>query len=198
MFFSSKSSTPVVSPTLNQIDPCILKLNNNIEDIDYTKTVREFLEDCILESKFDINLILGQSEDPTCDGPCKCVPHQDCNWSKKMINVLLKLSKNNLAYKTGFRFYKNRVCDISKRHVYCCNGDQHPSEEQVKKLKVTEPCIPTLITPGGPQDIHHENGPNGLNWQCCLADSSRTDPTILIFSIAMDANYSFELISFVN
>ena len=31
------------------------------------------------------------------------------------------------------------------------------------------------------QPIHLENGPNGLNWQCCLAGSSKTAPRILIF-----------------
>ena len=29
----------------------------------------------------------------------------------------------------------------------------------------------------------------GLNWQCCLAGSSNTAPRILIFSIAIDAEY---------
>ena len=48
------------------------------------------------------------------------------------------------------------------------------------------------------QPTHHENGPNRLNWQCCLASSSKTAPTILIFWIAMGADYSFELISIVN
>ena len=38
-----------------------------------------------------------------------------------------------------------------------------------------------------------KNGPNGLNWQCCIAGSSKTAPRILIFSIATDANYSFEV-----
>ena len=32
---------------------------------------------------------------------------------------------------------------------------------------------------------------NGLDWQCCLASSSQGAPRILIFSIAMDADYSF-------
>ena len=45
------------------------------------------------------------------------------------------------------------------------------------------------------QLIHQENGPNGLNWQCCLAGSSKTAPRILIFSMAMGADYTFELIS---
>ena len=36
-------------------------------------------------------------------------------------------------------------------------------------------------------------GPNGLNWQCCLAGSSKTAPRILIFSIAMGARPSFQL-----
>ena len=32
---------------------------------------------------------------------------------------------------------------------------------------------------------------NRLNWQCCLAGTSKTDPRILIFSIPMGADYSF-------
>ena len=38
------------------------------------------------------------------------------------------------------------------------------------------------------------NWPNWPNWQCCLAGSSKTAPRILIFSIAMSADYSFEII----
>ena len=34
---------------------------------------------------------------------------------------------------------------------------------------------------------------NGLDWQCCLAGSSKTAPRILIFSIAIGANYSFDI-----
>ena len=45
------------------------------------------------------------------------------------------------------------------------------------------------------QPIHRKNWPNGLNWRCCLAGSSKTAFRILIFSMAMGANYSFELIS---
>ena len=32
---------------------------------------------------------------------------------------------------------------------------------------------------------------NGLDWQCYLGGSSKTAPSILIFSIAMGADYSF-------
>ena len=34
---------------------------------------------------------------------------------------------------------------------------------------------------------------NGLDWQCCSACSSKTAPRNLIFSIAMGADYSFEV-----
>ena len=34
---------------------------------------------------------------------------------------------------------------------------------------------------------------NGLDWQCYLAGSSKTAPMILIFSIAIDADYSYEV-----
>ena len=42
------------------------------------------------------------------------------------------------------------------------------------------------------QPIYLKIGPN---WQCCLAGSSKTAPRILIFSIAMDADYLFYVIS---
>ena len=34
---------------------------------------------------------------------------------------------------------------------------------------------------------------NGLDWQWCLAGSSKTAPEIFIFSIAIDADYSYEV-----
>ena len=34
---------------------------------------------------------------------------------------------------------------------------------------------------------------NGLDWQCCLAGSSKTASRILIVSIAMGVDYSFEV-----
>ena len=41
------------------------------------------------------------------------------------------------------------------------------------------------------QPIYLKIGPNWPNWQCCLAGSYKTAPRILIFSIAMGADYSF-------
>ena len=34
---------------------------------------------------------------------------------------------------------------------------------------------------------------NGLDWQCYIAGSSKTAPMILIFSIAIGADYSYEM-----
>jgi hypothetical protein len=34
---------------------------------------------------------------------------------------------------------------------------------------------------------------NGLNWHCYLAGSSKTAPRILIFSIAISVDYSYEV-----
>ena len=34
---------------------------------------------------------------------------------------------------------------------------------------------------------------NGLDWQCCLAGSSKTAPRILVFLIVLGAEYSFYL-----
>ena len=41
------------------------------------------------------------------------------------------------------------------------------------------------------QPIYLKKGPNGLNWQCYLAGSSKTAPRVLVFSIAMGAKLSF-------
>ena len=41
------------------------------------------------------------------------------------------------------------------------------------------------------QPIYLKIGPNWPNWQCCLAGCFKTAPRILIFSIAMGADYSF-------
>ena len=42
-----------------------------------------------------------------------------------------------------------------------------------------------------PAKQHCQSSPNGLNWQCFLAGSSKTAPMILV-SIAMGADYLFE------
>jgi hypothetical protein len=36
-------------------------------------------------------------------------------------------------------------------------------------------------------------GVNGLDWQCYLAGSYKTAPRILTFSIAIDADFSYEM-----
>ena len=56
----------------------------------------------------------------------------------------------------------------------------------IEKIKILATALP--IKP-----IHRQNGSDGLNWQCCLAGSSKTAPMIWIFSIAMGADYSFDL-----
>ena len=38
---------------------------------------------------------------------------------------------------------------------------------------------------------YRKNGPNRLNWQCCLAGSSKTAPRTLILLIAMGSKPSF-------
>jgi hypothetical protein len=47
-----------------------------------------------------------------------------------------------------------------------------------------------------PAKQHCQFSPFGpFSWQCCLAGSSKIAPGILIFSMAMGADYLFELIS---
>ena len=48
------------------------------------------------------------------------------------------------------------------------------------------------------QPIYLKIGPNWPNRQCCLAGSSKTAPRILIFSIAMGADYLFYVKSIAN
>ena len=44
------------------------------------------------------------------------------------------------------------------------------------------------------QPIYLKIGPNWPNRQCCLAGSSKTAPRILIFLIAIGADYSFDIL----
>ena len=70
---------------------------------------------------------------------------------------------------------------------------------QLKKNQNSRGCFGATSSTALPiQPIHRENGPNGQNWQCYLAGSSKMAPTILIFSIVMGADYLFELISIVH
>ena len=63
----------------------------------------------------------------------------------------------------------------------------------IEKIKIMGAVL-ELLSKQPIQPIHQENGPNGLNWQCCLAGSSKTVPRILIFSMTMGADYTFYLI----
>ena len=65
---------------------------------------------------------------------------------------------------------------------------------QLKKIKILGAVLELpakqhcQFRPFGPNfDI------NGLDWQCYLAGSSKTAPMILIFSIVIGANYSYEV-----
>ena len=54
----------------------------------------------------------------------------------------------------------------------------------IEKIKILETTLP--IWPIWPRfEV------NGLDWQCCLAGSFKRAPRILIFSIAMGAEYIF-------
>ena len=55
---------------------------------------------------------------------------------------------------------------------------------------IIEPVL-ELLAKQSIQPIYQEVGQNGLNWQCCLAGSSKTAPRILIFSIVLGSEYSF-------
>ena len=55
----------------------------------------------------------------------------------------------------------------------------------VLELPAKQQCQFSLFT--------SKKGPNGLNWQCCLAGSSKTAPRNLIFSVAMGAKPLFLL-----
>ena len=68
-------------------------------------------------------------------------------------------------------------------------NNRHPWP--LKKSKSWGPFWSYHLTALPIQPIHRENGPNWLNWQCCLAGSSKKAPRILIFSIAMGVDYSF-------
>ena len=63
----------------------------------------------------------------------------------------------------------------------------------IEKMKILEAVLEPPIQP-----IYLKIGPDWPNRQCCLAGSSKRAPRILIFSTAVGADYSFELIAIVH
>ena len=63
----------------------------------------------------------------------------------------------------------------------------HP--QQLKKIKIPEAV---LELPAKQHCQISPFGPNRLDWQCFVAGSSKTAPRILIFLIAIGADYCFE------
>ena len=72
-------------------------------------------------------------------------------------------------------------------------NNRHPW--QLKKSKLWGLFCSYQLNGTANSAYSRKNGPNGLNWQWCLAGNSKTALRILIFSIVMGAYYSFELIS---
>ena len=58
-----------------------------------------------------------------------------------------------------------------------------------EKIKILGAILELPALPMWP--IYQEIRQNGLNWQCCLAGSSKTAPRILIFSTVIGAKPSF-------
>ena len=62
----------------------------------------------------------------------------------------------------------------------------------IEKMKILGAALELPAQTALPiQPIYLKIGPNWPNRQCCLAGSSKTAPRILIFSIAIVADYSF-------
>ena len=83
----------------------------------------------------------------------------------------------------------------SHNREFTKHGSYNRQPWQLKKSKFWGLFWSYLLnsTANAIQPIYRKNGPKGLNWQCCLAGSSKTAPRILIFSIAMVADYSFDV-----
>ena len=63
----------------------------------------------------------------------------------------------------------------------------------IEKIKILGAVLEQPVKQHCHLVIELENGPNGINWKCCLSGSSITATRILIFSIAMSADCSFEV-----
>ena len=88
---------------------------------------------------------------------------------------------------------ESQVITLAKTEIIYpkkCVGIRCKINTQLKKLKSCEPFWSyQLNSTANPAHLP----PNWPNRQCCLADSSKTAPMILIFSIPMGADYSFYL-----
>ena len=122
----------------------------------------------------------------------------------------------NSKYVVGFGELRKYIKSLSKKPHLCKNKhssykwiisleimwaprshcfSSHMNNRHLWQLKKSKSLGPfwsyQLKSTANPAHSTARIGPNGLNWQCCLADSSKTAPRISIFSIAMGAKPSF-------
>ena len=53
------------------------------------------------------------------------------------MNKIAVLDKDHINYRPFINFFRERICDIQTRYVYCCN-DNWPKDTEVKNLKDCE------------------------------------------------------------
>ena len=70
---------------------------------------------------------------------CDCLPFKSCDWSKEAIDGIN--DENDIVKKAELSsFFKKRICNKEKRHVYCCGQNQTPPNE--KMLLEEESLLP--------------------------------------------------------
>jgi hypothetical protein len=79
-----------------------------------------------------------------------------------------------------------KILSVKNVRAWVSMYNRHPL--QLKKSKSWEPLWSYQLN--STADLANFEV-NGLDWQCCLAGTSKRAPRILIFSIAMDAKNSF-------
>ena len=58
------------------------------------------------------------------------MPFKSCDWSKEAIDDII--DENDVVKKADLSsYFKKRICNKEKRHVYCCGQNQTPPNEKM-------------------------------------------------------------------
>jgi len=69
---------------------------------------------------------------------CKCQSFNTCTWSNTLVAQLSVLPRNNAMAKVLTQQFQLQICDLQKKHIWCCRGGEQARGSELKILNAKE------------------------------------------------------------